>query len=305
MKKPLLVVLVLTSAIFASCASDRPVLLVRETAVDFEELAREHYNRADYRNAVLYFEKALRENQKINNEPGMAKNMYNIARCYINLGLPENAQKLIGEAITLNEHGGDMSGLGDDYSLLGSIRIREKEYDKARELLMKSYDYYLSGKNSAGAATVLNNLGTLDIKNGEYEQARKRIEQSINIHRKNRNHLGLAASYSNLGYLFELTDNKERAVEQYLLALQEDKYVENSIGISNDLNILAAFYENNGDFENALYYYRRALEVNRNLGFVDRQREDLDNIINLLGSMGRIRERETYLRALEELEKRK
>jgi len=72
--------------------------------------------------------------------------------------------------------------------------------------------------------------------------------------------------------------------------------------MSGDLNNIAGYYKKTGDFEKALFYYKRALEVNRGLMHIAREKKDLKNIIDLLGSMGRSDEKEIYEKALEELE---
>ena len=136
----------------------------------------------------------------------------------------------------------------------------------------------------------------------EYDKARENIDSSITINKKLKNHVGLATAYNNIGYLNELQNNEDDAIEYYLIALEEDKYIENTIGISSDLHTIAAFYEKSGDFENALFYYKRALEVNRGNTLIDREKKDLENIIDILGSMGRIEEKKIYETALKELE---
>ena len=78
--------------------------------------------------------------------------------------------------------------------------------------------------------------------------------------------------------------------------------MENALGISSDLHNIAGFYKKTGDFENALFYYKRALEVNRGLGLIGRELQDLDQIIDILGTVGREEEKVIYEKAKKELE---
>ena len=51
-----------------------------------------------------------------------------------------------------------------------------------------------------------------------------------------------------------------------------------------------------------LFYYKRASEVNRRLNLTARLRDDLQNIIDILASMGREEEQQLYKQALADLE---
>ena len=61
MRKAFQFLILLVCAITVSCATDKPAVLIKESARDYEKLAIEHYNIADYQNALLFFEKALSE----------------------------------------------------------------------------------------------------------------------------------------------------------------------------------------------------------------------------------------------------
>jgi len=139
MRRYILFSLILSSLLLTSCASDRPVMIVKETAHDYEKLALEHYNSGDFENAIKNFEKALEENRKVSNLPGISSDLYNLARCYINFGLYDNAQKLLEEAQEINTVSEDKSRSADCYLLLATIRIRKKEDEEALDLLEKSY----------------------------------------------------------------------------------------------------------------------------------------------------------------------
>ncbi|MCK4804751.1 MAG: hypothetical protein KAT88_09340, partial [Spirochaetes bacterium] len=104
MKKSLLFFLLFTGALVASCATDRPVATVKESARGYEKLALEHYNKGDFQGAILFFKKALSEDQKVNNLRGISSDLHNIARCYLNFDLLSNAEKILGEAIEINTH---------------------------------------------------------------------------------------------------------------------------------------------------------------------------------------------------------
>jgi len=163
MKSPCVIILPLLLFFLFSCASDKPVMIVKDGARDYEELALEHYNRGDYETAVLYFEKALEEDQKVNNLPGISSGLHNLARCYSNYGYYDNARKLLAEALIVNEKAENPGGMADNYVLLARIEVLEKDYDRALELLDSAYELYENDRDKKGMGTVLNNRGSIFI----------------------------------------------------------------------------------------------------------------------------------------------
>ena len=55
MKRTVYVLLLMIFTFASSCATDRPVTLVKENARGFEKLGHEHYNRGDFEGAILFF----------------------------------------------------------------------------------------------------------------------------------------------------------------------------------------------------------------------------------------------------------
>jgi tetratricopeptide (TPR) repeat protein len=295
--------MLISGFLLGSCASNknRPVTDVKENARSIEKLAIEHWARGDIESAAGFFQKALIEDQKVNNLSGITADLYNIAKCYVALGRFFNAEKVLEEARSVSERSGNESALGDIHLLLAQIRARENRDAEASVLLDRSIAHYREAKNDVGIANAYNTMGSLALKRAEYDKALARFEDAVSLNKKKKNRAGLAAAYNNMGYLFELQKRESEAAQYYLLALDEDTFLENSLGISSDLHNLARLYKSTGAFEDSLFYYKRALDTNRALSLVDRVRRDLDAIIDILGTMGRNDEKEIYEKALAEL----
>jgi tetratricopeptide (TPR) repeat protein len=292
---------VLAPLLLAGCASDRPIMEVREEARDFEGMGLASYRQGDFGQAIDSFERALEHNQRVGSFAGIASNLLNIARCYLHYGLYDNAERLADEAVEIYREAELPGGVADGYALLATIRTRQNRYDQAMELLEQSLELYDRAGDRSGRASALNSMGSIHLKRGEYGPAAELIDRAIGIYKKEKNHGGLAGAYNNKGYLLQLQGDRE-VMEWYLLALEEDRYIENSLGISSDLHNIAGLHKENGDYDRALFYYKRALEVNRQLELVQRIESDLHNVIDMLRVLGRDEEARAYLQALEELQ---
>ncbi|MFW6181589.1 MAG: tetratricopeptide repeat protein, partial [Spirochaetota bacterium] len=241
-------VAVLALLLLAGCATDRPIMDVREEARDFEGMGLASYRQGEFDQAIDSFERALEHNQRVGNFRGIASNLLNIARCYLHYGLYDNAERLAGEAVEIYREAGVPGGVAEGYALLSTIRTRESRYDQALELLEQSLELYDRAGDRNGRASALNSMGSIHLKRGEYEPAADLIDRAIGLYKKEKNHGGLAAAYNNKGYLLQLQGDRE-ALEWYLLALEEDRYIENSLGISSDLHNIAGYFEETGDYD--------------------------------------------------------
>ena len=131
MKKIILVYLILMSLlIITACASDKPTIAVKQKARNAEDRALESYRRGDMEGAIFYFEQALEQDQSVNNLPGITSDLHNLARCYVNLGLVENAGKMLNEALDINRIIDNKSGMADNYVLLATVHKQRNEYEE-------------------------------------------------------------------------------------------------------------------------------------------------------------------------------
>jgi len=172
MKKPMeICVFLICLFLIAACASDNATVAVKQKARNAEDRALEAYHRGDMEGAIFLFEQALEQDQSVNNLPGIASDLHNLARCYVNLGHDDNARKVLNEALEINNTIEDKSGIADNYTLLATIHMHHSEYEEALALLDKSYSLYEEDKNRTGMATVLNNMGSIYRKQELYDQS--------------------------------------------------------------------------------------------------------------------------------------
>jgi tetratricopeptide (TPR) repeat protein len=77
---------------------------------------------------------------------------------------------------------------------LGEVSFVMEEFDKARDLYMKSLELYREADNKAGIARTLSRLGDVAYELGEQDEAKKLYQDSLNLSREIGEDWGMAGS---------------------------------------------------------------------------------------------------------------
>jgi len=131
------------------------------------------------------------------------------------------------------------------YSNLGSCYVRQGEYEKARELLVRSNELEPSFEAYV-------NLGAIDLKLQQYDEAVRNFQKALEIDPRS------AAAYNNLGVVYKDTGNFGLAEEMFHKALaNHPQQVEAR-------DNLAIIYRKQDRLEEAEQLYREILSIDPN-----------------------------------------
>ncbi len=194
-----------------------------------------------------------------------------VGRIYQNLGLYEQARKLLEEAMTVRFHvfGGDHEDKAESLDHLGVLRYELGDLAEADSLLTAGLAMRrrLYSSPSEALATSLDNLGQLRHDSGDFESADTLYREALAMRRQLLGPEGesIATSLNNLAVLLHDRGEFSEAESYYRQALDMDRSVlgDRHPGIAVDLNNLGRLRYDMGDFEAAAQLFREALDLRR------------------------------------------
>lgn len=140
-------------------------------ADNFEYLGVVDFFRADYRNAIINYEKSLAINQKLNNYFKLAINISNIAEPYMEMGEYQKALQMLHRAKNLQEKNEFKSVLIFSYLTLGKVHTRIQSYDSGLYYYEKSLHMMVETSETRDEQEVYRLIAENYAKQGKFKKA--------------------------------------------------------------------------------------------------------------------------------------
>lgn len=182
-------------------------------------LGNVYLNKADYKNALLYYFKALRifEKQKKYEQASRCLNNIGVVHSYLkNAALCE---KYFREALALREKHGYIKDIGIPYTSMGFVLSEKGEYAEALRYYSKAF---VSGKRDSDRYVMviaLINMGSVKLKQKKPEQARKYIEQAMGINKSLQDNEQQSVCYDYLSEIAVAEGDLDLAEKNQLMGL--------------------------------------------------------------------------------------
>lgn len=212
---------------------------------------------------------------------------------YINL---DTAYYYANEGLLLAKEINFYHGLAESYASLADIEVVKDNLDNARELYLKSVNFFRIVNREQDLIFVYIVLGNIYLTQDNYFNALQYYQEGVKIAEENGFKEPLEHLYSNLGLVYNRIDNSEKAIEFLQKALEVSKEYDNKDNLASIFTNMGSIYYSLSDFQLAKSYYEKAralaVEIN-NLAIES----------NSIISIGEIYEREgDYTLALEYFE---
>lgn len=239
-----------------------------EFAVLYNERGRIYFSQSDYKNAMLYWQKALEINQKLYGE----KNVYT-AKAYSNIG---NAYQAMGDyprAIANQEmalgiyksiFGNSNPDIALCYRSLGGIYRSTDDFDTALSYFNKALEIYRKslGEKHLEVARCYIEIG------GIYDN-KKDFQNALDFYRKGNNMLydifgyettDIASCYDKIARIYDIIGEHEDALSLYNAAINVYKNLcgEESASASIEYNMLGWHYAGLNDVKNTVASFRKS-----------------------------------------------
>ncbi|MDH6259332.1 CHAT domain-containing protein [Bradyrhizobium sp. BR13661] len=233
-------------------------------------LARDKEN---YREAAVYFERALTSLQAANAPPQeIASAMDNLGDVYGLQGRFDDGERLLKQGLELLDRSfGNRAEAALNYDKmlndLGNLyldagRLRDAEATMRRALAVTRAR---SGDAHPNVAATMGNLATVLEHEARYAEAEKLNQQTLQVYERiyGANHPTTAIALNNLANVYSAQGRNEAAagLQERVLAIYEKAFGPDSPDVGRALNNLATSYASLGRNDQALGLYRRSLAV--------------------------------------------
>jgi signal transduction histidine kinase len=154
-----------------------------------------HQNRyGQYFEALASYQEVEKVDIDILGKMNLAGNYLNMSNVYKSLGMVDEQIETIFKSLAIFEEIQQLMGLSYCYNALATLYHDQKEYEKAEEYLLKSYDLRVQQHDKRGEAVVLGNLGNVMMDTERYEEAMANFRRASTINEE----FGLKDLWSNM-----------------------------------------------------------------------------------------------------------
>ena len=190
----------------------------------------------------------------------------------------KKARELYNEAISLSNSINDRPGEASSLINLAKVSQLMGDYPKALELAERARVMVNELGDRRKQALVLNNMCNTYQSTGAYEQAFEACNQALSIARDTHDRGTEANALNNLGNTYYSTGDYQKTINFYVQAKEINKELGNRRGEAMALNNIGWIYATLGDAQKSIDSYNQALEIFRAQGDMPRQAAVLNNL---------------------------
>lgn len=224
-------------------------------------LAEQYELKADYNNALKFYEESLNSYQKLDSLKRVAELKNNIGRVYEKKSIFDKAIVYYIEGLKIREKIKDKKGIASSYNSIGLINYYQSDYDNA----LKNFNFALTLvkelKNPLGLATIYNNFGLVYIEKKQYDSALTYINLSLKYYEQIENWYGIATAYSNLAICYYSKNDLKTAEKFYLKSIKIKEEIDDKYGLISSYISLTVLYQKKGLFPEAIATINKAIEL--------------------------------------------
>lgn len=221
------------------------------------ELSKNKIQKSSENQAELFYKKIY------------AGSLNNLGYYYKNLGDIVLALGYYYKALKIQEEIKDDYGIAYTYNNIGVVYMNQGDQKMAVNFYKKCLKIQEDIKDVKGVANSLNNLGYIYKTNGDINRALEYYIRSLNTRRKINDLLGVANSLNNIGIIYKQEGNLEKALEYYEESKQIREKIGDKKGVSFIENNIGNIYYAKGDYNSALKFGMRSLELSKEMGYAE------------------------------------
>ncbi len=216
---------------------------------------------SDYKTALEYYLKALRNFTETGDKTYITKTCNELGIIYKDLGDYEEAISFYKKALKITEAVGDL-----DFSInllinLGVANMKLSDYKASASYLFKALQISEEQENFKKVALIHGNLGNLYMEQEVYTVAENHYSIALADFKNTGNKRMEAVALNNLGKIFTKLDETDRAIKYYDEAISLFNELQDKMSIADCLKNLGLLYMGKEEQKTALNHYKTALRL--------------------------------------------
>jgi len=231
----------------------------------YKKLGRVYEDENDYENAGQYYLKALKVNQKLNNEKGIASALNSLGLIYYYQGNYDLALKNFNQALPIVKKLNFKYGIATILSNMGIIYLYQNKLDSAKNIYLKVLELSKEFNDKRRISQTYNNLALVYQKQKNRGKAKFYLKKALEIKKELGDKQGQASIYTNLATIFIEEKNYNKALQYLKKAERIARKINSREYLKNIYNNYATVYEKKGDYLNAFKYEEKYVELKDSL----------------------------------------
>ncbi len=233
------------------------------------------YNeRTDYVKSLGMLFAALKEDEKIKNDDGIAMDLLYIGLSYFQQQKMDEALIQMNKALLKYTEIKDDAGMALVNANMGMVYRNMNRFEDALKCYFLVRNFYIQDNNDNNLSRVENNIGNVykDLK--QYDRALQHFMTALDLKKKGNDVFGLVVVYSNIGDIYVEKKDFQKAFDYYYKAL---KITEDQKSLSQQKDVyfdLSYAYQQKGDYKQAYENYKRSTELKDSI-LTDKYNSDL------------------------------
>ncbi len=248
-------------------------VIISSIAACLSNIGVVYANKSDHSRALDYYVRALKIDELLEDQLGIAGDLSNIGLVYYSLGQYEKSLEFNDRALEITEKLGDEVNAAINLGNRGSLYVDLDQDSLAEICFVRALELSRKLNNKILMATWIGNLGTVYERKGQYDQATHYFSEALRMNREMEYKEGVVL---NLGGLGSVLSTMGQYAEARIL-LEEQLSIAAEIG-APDLILdahqnLNQLYEAEGAFAKALEHYTKYASLQDSLRNSDRNKE--------------------------------
>lgn len=262
---------------FAAACSREPPSVDRAKALTCAGMFA--HQLGDYRAATAHYEESLAMRRVLDDRPGIAASLNNLATVAYEQGDPHRARCMYEESLALAREAGNPEATASVLGNLAGVALALGDYEAAQDLHRESLALRRRQGNRKAIAASLGNLGDVHACMGDYAAARPLLEEAASMLRELGDAYALAQPLNDLGTIHADEGDYDGARALFMECLERQHEIGNVWGLAAALEGLAQVALGRGASLRAACIW----------GAAERLREDIGVPLNAVDSAHRAR----------------
>ena len=239
------------------------------------------YEQGNYKQAILIFEKCVKQANAENNLAVESNAYNNIGNCYTHTNEVEKSLQNYLTALKIAQKIDNKKRIAKCLKNIGALYSDTKNFEKAFNYFDQSLAVAKDAKDTMLVADCFNNKALIyDEQQNNYPKAIEFYTKALTLYEQLKNTERIGMVYSNLGVVYKIIKNYDQSVFYYNGALKIAQANKDSFMMAVGLNNLGNVYSLENKHQQAMQALNEALSISKIMGDKLISNEILDGIAN-------------------------
>ncbi len=219
--------------------------------------------------ALIFYEKALKTNEELEDTIGIANSFSGIAMVYGTQGNTNKCLEYNVKSLKLSEAFHYDNGMIVSLITIGHVYESQDDYVNALNNYQKASKIAEKTNNALAIASILSNIGSIHQKNKKAAIALSYFQKSLILSKKAKSIPGIANALKQIGKIHEDNGSDLMAFENYNQCLKLFEEMQDKNSVSEILFIMAGQFYKTKKYSKAIEYGTKSLTIAKTIGYAD------------------------------------